>query len=478
MPSRRHSDFMLSHPTIHKAKSVSLSQSSYDSTSIHPSDPEAIPTLQLQDFLPALSGWIKFGGLLVLSIIAIAIAISSLAQYRVTVKAPAVIRPTGELRLVQAATAGTVMQVQVTANQTVRRGELLAKIDDSQLQTKRAQLQNSTQQSQRQIGQIQAQIRAVERQISAERDRQNWAVAASEAEWNRRQREYQDRQIISDTEVQEAAATLKAAQVALNAAQVKVQRYRPVAAAGALDRDRLEEAELAAQQQAQEVAVAQAKLERAQTALNPTNAEVSIAAERIAQEQATGESSLAALQKERESLIQQQIQLQNQFGLDTREIKQVQTDLTKTAITATTDGTVAKLTLRNVGQIVQSGEELAQIVPSGSQLMIKALVTAQDISKVEVGQTAQLRISACPYPDYGTLSGRVKTIAPDAVPPQAPTNAPPTYEVTLEPEGLQLSQGDRHCQIQVGMEGRVDIVSRQDTVLRTILRKARLISDL
>ncbi|MEO0489801.1 MAG: hypothetical protein AAFZ49_09620 [Cyanobacteria bacterium J06659_2] len=36
-----------------------------------------------------------------------------------------------------------------------------------------------------------------------------------------------------------------------------------------------------------------------------------------------------------------------------------------------------------------------------------------------MGQLVQIRISACPYPDYGTLPGTVQTISPDIVNPQA-----------------------------------------------------------
>lgn len=446
-------------------------------------DSELLP-VQTQDFLPPLSGWVKFSGLFVIGTIAAAVALASVAQYQVTVKAPAVIRPIGELRIVQAATAGTVIQVRVTPNQTVRSGEVIAQIDDSQLKTKQSQLQNGIRQAQLQILQIQAQIRSIDSRITAERNRGDRAVAASEAERSQRLRDYQNQQVISTTEVAEAQATLQAAQAALETAQVRLERYRPIAAQGALERDRLAEAELAAQQQTQEVAAAQAKLQRARVALNPTDAALSMAIERVAQERATGDSTLASLSQEREALVQQQLQLQSQLELDQRELNQVQRDLLKTTIRATTDGAIAKLNLRNAGQTVQPGEEIAQIVPSSAQLTLKAFVPAQEISKIKVGQSAQFRISACPYPDYGTLSGIVRTLSPDAITPpasQAASGIPagaPYYEVILEPESLRLSQGDRHCQIQVGMEGSIDIITSQDTVLRSILRKARLIANL
>jgi multidrug efflux pump subunit AcrA (membrane-fusion protein) len=103
-----------------------------------------------------------------------------------------------------------------------------------------------------------------------------------------------------------------------------------------------------------------------------------------------------------------------------------------------------------------------------------------------------MRVSACPYPDYGTLNGKVEAISPDAMtPPTNSTNGSPThgnttprasvpgafYQVTIEPESLVLGKDKNLCHIELGMEGRVDIVSLEETVLQFFLRKARLITD-
>ncbi len=63
-----------------------------------------------------------------------------------TVKGQAVVRPSGELRIVQAATEGQVMQIYVKENQVVKTGDAIALIDDSRLQTKKSQLQSNIQQ--------------------------------------------------------------------------------------------------------------------------------------------------------------------------------------------------------------------------------------------------------------------------------------------------------------------------------------------
>lgn len=497
------------------------------------SNSDYLPPIQESDFLPPLGRWTTVGGMVMLSFIGIAIGLGSVAKYKVTVKAQANIRPAGELRLVQAAAEGSVMRVWVKENQVVKKGDVIATIDDSRLQTKKSQLQSNIQQSQLQLVQINAQISALNRQILAETDRINRVVAGAKAELSHRRRDYQDKQVTTVTQVEEAEANVKiaqeelqkgfaelksaqanlsATQAALGAALSKRNRYESVAKEGALSLNQLEEAQLAAQQQEQAVEAQKAVIEGqkqtierlqqavvaalarqrgAMAALNPSNAEVAIASERIAQEQASGVASIATLDKERQALIEQHIEIQQTVERDTRELPQVEIDLSQTVIAATANGIVSKLNLRNPGQTVRPGEEIAQIVPSDASLEIKAAVATEDKSKLKLGQSVQMRVSACPYPDYGTLKGKVIQISADTIKPQQnsatatdstaassrnPNAATAFYEVTIKPESLTLSQGKNQCLLQLGMDGRADIISREETVLQFLLRKAKLIS--
>ncbi len=456
------------------------------------SNSDYLPTIQDNEFLPPLGRWTTLGGLVIVCIMGLAIPLASVAKYKVTVKGQAVVRPAGELRIVQAATEGQVMRVFVAENQVVKKGDVIATIDNSRLQTKKSQLQSNIQQSRLQLVQINAQISALDSQITAETERINRVVAAASAELSHRSRDYRDKLITTAADVEEASTNVKAAIAGLRAAQSKRNRYEGVAKVGALSQDQFEEAQLAVRQQEQAVSATKAKLQGVQAALYPSNAEVEKASERIAQEKATGQASIASLNKERLALIQQRIEIQTQLERDTSELQQVNIDLSQTVIIVTADGIVSKLNLRNSGQTMPTGEEIAQIVPQDAPLEVKAAVALQDKNKLKQGQNVQMRVSACPYPDYGTLKGKVMTISPDAIAPQrngATATAPTTassqkaaavgafYEVTIEPENLSLGQSKHQCAIQLGMEGTVDIISREETVLNFLLRKARLIAN-
>lgn len=459
------------------------------------SNTDYLPPIQENEFLPPINRWTQFGGMTAVLIVGLAIPLAAVAKYKVTVKAQATVRPSGELRIVQAATDGLVTRIWVKENQVVKIGNVIAAIDDSHLQTKKSQLQSKIQQTQLQLIQINAQVSSLNSQVLAETNRNEHTVAAARAELSARSRDYQDKLITTATDVEEASANVTAAIAGLKAAQSKRNRYEGVAKQGALSQDQFVEAQLIVQQQEQAVSAASAKLQHAQTALNPSHAEVAKASERIAQEKATVKALIATLNKERDALIQQRIEIQKQLEQDTRELKQVNIQLNQTVITATADGIVTRLKLRNKSQTVSAGEEIAQIVPTNAPLLVKAAVAPQDKSKLKVGQNVQMRVSACPYPDYGTLKGKVQAISPDAIAPtgnssnggtttasttatsQNPAAASSFYEVTIEPSSLSLGRGNHQCAVQLGMEGIADIISREESVLQFFLRKLRLIAD-
>ena len=164
-------------------------------------------------------------------------------------------------------------------------------------------------------------------------------------------------------------------------------------------------------------------------------------------------------------------------------------------VTAPVAGTILKLQLRNPGQVVSLGEAIAQISPINAPLLVKARVTAEDISQVKVCKAeqvvdcqqgkVQMRVSAYPYPDYGTLSGAVRGISADAITPQSNGNisraiatTKPYYEVTIELEKRHLNKGNKNYPIQTGMEINAEIISRNETFLTFVLRKARLMTNL
>lgn len=433
-------------------------------------------TLKPDEFLPTISRWTSLGGTIIVGAVGVAIALAAITQYNVAVKANGSVRPAGELNLVQAEIEGTVERINVTDNKIVKRGDIIATLDESKLQIQQSQHQGSLQQNQLQLAQLDAQVRFIDIQILAESQSAERAIAVTQAEASQNQRTYEEQILTTQADFQEAA-------VALEKAEDERNRYQQLANDGAISIIQFKEKEVAVQ-------TAQIRLERARASLNPSHASVTVSQQQTAQEQARGQSSQANLQKEREALIQRRSEIQNQIIRDQKELEQVKRELERTIIRASSDGVIFKLNLQNENQFVRAGDSIAQIAPIHAPLIVKASVANQDIEQVAVGQSVQMRITACPYTDYGTLEGTVKAIAPDTGKGDASSSSSASsssqtndtnnrsFEVTIKPIESSFGTAQRQCQIQAGMEASTSIIAQEETVLQFFLRKARLVADL
>ncbi|MEA5579363.1 HlyD family efflux transporter periplasmic adaptor subunit [Anabaena sp. UHCC 0451] len=488
----------------------------------HNSSSEHLHLVEVNEFLPQIHKWTSIGTGVMLIIFVVGVSLTTVLTYKVTVKVPATIRPVGELRLVESAISGQVQKIAVKNNQIVNQGDAIAYVDDSLLRTQKNQLESSIQQGQLQLTQIDAQLGEINTQISAQKNLNHRTVVAAQAELAGTQRNFNDQKIKANAEMLQTKVALKfaklqldrlqeekiltttieEAQAALDLAKLQRNRLQSIANSGAIALSDLEEKQQALksaqakleqaknnvknllEEKKQALAIAQTNLEKARTAINPSNSAVMIAFHRIKQEQARGEAALAALKKELQNLLQQRLEIQKQLIRARQDLLQTKTDLNKSIIRAPITGTLLQLKLRNPGQVLQPSEAIAQIAPLNAPLQIKAYLPAQEINKVEPGQKVQMQVSACPYPDYGTLKGIVKNVAPDVLPftqtqNNTTANSPQMngYEVTIEPETLYVGKGENKCYLQPGMQGRTDIISREETVMKFILRKARLLTD-
>ena len=423
------------------------------------------------DFLPPVSRWTTLGGAILISAVGAAIVLSGIIRYNVTVNAPAVVRPSGDLRLIQAKRNGTVADIPVSENQTVRQGDVIAVLDDDSLDAQRNQFQGTIQHRQAQLTQVAAQLQLMASQIEAEERSLTQNIAVAESELDRSLRTDQEQQVTVGANLAEAEANLAFA-------RSEAQRYQQLVDSGAVAQLQLEERQAAVQ-------AAEAQLERAKAALNPSRAAVAIAQDRLTQEQARRRATLATLTREQESLLQRQSELESQLLADQQTLQQIELDLEQTVIHAPTDGIIHQLTIRNPNQVVRASDTVGAIAPSNEDLVIRARVLPHDIDRVSEGLAAQMRVSACPYTDFGLLSGQVTGVSPDAIAPEQSndlgrhstrlSSTRPYFEVTIQPDTMAMNRGDRTCTLKPGMETDVNIISRQESLLQFILRKARIL---
>ena len=96
--------------------------------------------------------------------------------------------------------------------------------------------------------------------------------------------------------------------------------------------------------------------------------------------------------------------------------------LQRTVVVAPVSGTVVDVKFRTVGGVVQRGEPIMSIVPSGDELMIEGRLTPMDRKAVHAGLQAQIHLSAYSSRLVPKIPGTVQTVSADRLSTTQPIN--------------------------------------------------------
>jgi HlyD family secretion protein len=311
------------------------------------------------------------------------------------------IAASGEVQPVQTVnlspkTAGRIVQLLVDQGDRVTQGQVVARMDSSDLEAERAQAQARVAEAQANLDKLRAGTRVEE-------------VAQSEAELNR-----------AKAEVDRVRGLVADARSGLDFAQRQTQRQRGLASQGAIAQNALDEF-LRREQAARET------LNQAQAQLNQAQAQVEQVTQQLTQRQNGARP---------EEIAQAEAQLANAIA----QQRAVDNRIEDTLIRAPFSGVITQR-YANVGAFVTpttqasataDGATSTSIFALASGLEIKARVPEVDIGRIKTGQTVEIRVDA--YPKE-TFKGRVRRVAPEALTVRDVTS----FEIRIE----ILTGGDR-----------------------------------
>ncbi|MCE3272329.1 MAG: type secretion rane fusion protein HlyD family [Ramlibacter sp.] len=176
--------------------------------------------------------------------------------------------------------------------------------------------------------------------------------------------------------------------------------------------------------------------------------------------------AIARQQEYRKEIEQQLADASRDVISEGEKLRAVENDLARTDVRAPATGQVVGLAIHTVGGVVQSGQKLMDIVPSGELLLLDAKVAPQFVDSVRPGLPVDIRFSAFAHSPQLVVEGQVKSVSGDLI-TDAP-NTPPYYlvRVAVTPEGLR-KLGQR--QLQPGMPAEVVLKTGERSLLTYLL---------
>ena len=137
--------------------------------------------------------------------------------------------------------------------------------------------------------------------------------------------------------------------------------------------------------------------------------------------------------------------------------------LNETEIRSPIDGIVNRVFFNSVGAVVSSGEVVAEIVPTGGQLLIEAFVDPKDIATIEPGQAAKISLTAYDPSKYGFLLGTLTKVSADTVFREETKSSAYSVNVSIDTEIYESESIP--VSIVPGMIAQVDIIRGERTIL-------------
>ena len=351
--------------------------------------------------------------------------------------------PSSKVQLIQATEPATVSELMVRSGQQVKKGQLLARLDNPQsrqiqaetaaLEARSARLQSEgLGGSAKSLAGEEATLSAVRRQALASR----MSALQSSAEQRRR-------------EMAEAQATASSLRSSLSLAQQRVSMLEPLAAKNIVPQTELLDARREVVDLQGRIAGAQEQAGRAAAAIREAQSQAS---------EANFEFRQQALNERSE--VEQKISVNEQSlgGLG---------PLGRRELRSPVDGVVNDVKVTTIGGFVQAGEKVMEVVPLGEKLLVETRVKPSDIAFIKVGDKALVKVTAYDFSTYGGLDGKVVQVSADSI--YDDVEKQPYFTVIVETNKSYLQSGAHRLPITPGMMTDTQIITGRKSVLRYLL---------
>jgi adhesin transport system membrane fusion protein len=163
--------------------------------------------------------------------------------------------------------------------------------------------------------------------------------------------------------------------------------------------------------------------------------------------------------------------LEDELSSQRYKLEERRSVLEHTDLIAPVAGVVKYLRINTVGGVLRAGDELMQISPTESDMVIEAKVNPVDIGQLELGLPVQVKLDAFDFSVYGMLVGKLTYISSDTLVEQGPNGQSLSfYRVQVRIEDQQSNQALARVALKPGMTSTIDIKTRTRSVLRYLLK--------
>ncbi|SCC68112.1 HlyD family type I secretion periplasmic adaptor subunit [Kosakonia oryziphila] len=198
--------------------------------------------------------------------------------------------------------------------------------------------------------------------------------------------------------------------------------------------------------------------------LGETRSRIVESGNQIAQLQRSMQQRLADNRKDIETQLDQ---LRLQISESKKQLTLSDVDLSLTRVVAPQDGVVMNLALANESAVVSAGEQLMELVPQTSSLIVDSQLDVSLIDKVHKGMPVTLMFTAFNQQKTPKIPAQVSLVSADRQ--TDPATQKPYYkiQITVSPEGMKTLEKE---EVKPGMSVEVFIKAGERTLLSYLMK--------
>jgi adhesin transport system membrane fusion protein len=163
--------------------------------------------------------------------------------------------------------------------------------------------------------------------------------------------------------------------------------------------------------------------------------------------------------------------LEDELSSQRHRLEERRSVLEHTDMSAPVAGIVKYLRVNTVGGVLRAGDELMQISPTESEMLIEARINPADIGQLDLGLPVQVKLDAFDYSVYGMLTGTLTYISSDTLVEQGANGQSTTYyRARIQLDRKQTNPMLAKVELKPGMTSTIDIKTKTRSVLRYLVK--------
>lgn len=368
------------------------------------------------DFLPAaleiierpVSPTARYTAMLLMGGLVVAMLWLVLGKLDVVVSAPGRLAPTDAVKLIQAADSGTVRAILVRESQSVRRGQVLVKLDPTVSSAEAVQAQKALETAELNAARGRAVLSALDGRglqfvapAGTPPDVANIQASLARAELE----SIRGSSSMRDADRRAAASTYSEAMLQV----AKITETLPL-----VDQQIEANTRLLSKGYVSKLRVIEMNRQRLGLI---KDREIARETARKAQAQMASASGNFAetAGASRAKILQDLAAAEAEARLRREELVKASRRSTLQRLVSPVDGTIAQLAVHTIGGVVDVGKPLMLVVPAQGSLVAEVKILNKDVGFVRAGQDAAVKIAAFPFTRFGVVPGRIESISTDAM---------------------------------------------------------------